>query len=449
MRGQLKNRLSVCLSLVLFLTAAMPYNGILRNFSGLSEVNAETIFTTTEASVFISTSAAVLKVINNEKVETTSPSAGFVKVKSKQPGYAHLVVKEGTDFYQYKITIGEDGKIAVASKEKVVNATGLKMTTTAASIKIGETYDLSVKFVPANTSFQYVKWSSDNTGVAGVDSNGKVTAKAKGTAKITAVWDDYIGNTTPSALTTSAVITVVPKDSKKPGGSSSDDDDDDSSSGGSSSSATNKDTEKKDTTNTTEDDSKVNKDTDKKTDKIMEKYVDVNKNNWFYDAVEYVVSNGMMVGVSDDSFAPNIVVTRAMIVQALYNFEKKPAGFSSNFADVSKDKWYYDAVSWGQTKGIVSGFGNGTFNPNGDITREQMVVILYNYAKLKGFDMTSSDKVSSFKDGAMVSKWAVKAMNWAVHNGIVSGMGDGNLSPKTGTTRAQLAMMLKNFYEKF
>lgn len=463
MKRQFKNRLSISLSLALFLTGVMPYSGsVLQNFAGPVEVNAATAFTTTTASISVTSSAAVFKIINSEILEyTTSPS--IVKVTSKKPGYAHLVLKDGANFFQHKITVAESGNILVGVKESVVNATALEMSTTAANIKVDGTCNLSVVFTPINTSFPYVKWSSSNDSVAVVDSNGKVTGKAEGTAKITAKWNEYIGITTPPALTTSAQITVTHKDGGSTGGFPSDGSSEwnyssgSSSSGSSSSSSpssgSDKDKKNEETPKTTNNDYS-NKTTNIQTevsvkDELMKKYMDVNRSNWFYNAVKYVVTKGMMVGVSDHEFAPNKTVTRAMIVQALYNFEKKPKGFNSKFSDVSNGKWYYNAVSWAQAKGIVAGFEDGTFKPDEGVTREQMVVILYNYAKFKGFSIKTSNKVSNFKDGYMVSKWALEAMNWAVHNGIVSGMENGTLSPKTGTTRAQLATMLKKFDEKF
>lgn len=109
--------------------------------------------------------------------------------------------------------------------------------------------------------------------------------------------------------------------------------------------------------------------------------------------------------------------------------------------------WYYNAVLWAQQNGIVSGYGDGTFHPGTNITREQLAVIFYNYAKLKGYDVSSVNDLSGFTDAGDVSDWALPAMRWAVGSGIMGGYGDGILGPQGTATRAQVAAMLRRFIE--
>ena len=122
----------------------------------------------------------------------------------------------------------------------------------------------------------------------------------------------------------------------------------------------------------------------------------------------------------------------------------------SPFTDVENGPgtaWYYDAVLWAQQNGIVSGYGDGTFHPGTNITREQLAVIFYNYAKYKGYDVSATSDLSGFSDAGDVSPWALDAMHWAVGSGIMGGYGDGILGPQGTATRAQVAAMLHRFIE--
>ena len=200
---------------------------------------------------------------------------------------------------------------------------------------------------------------------------------------------------------------------------------------------------------------KTTEDTDKEEDKDDEStettelnFTDVKENDWFFKGVEYVVDKGIMSGVSENEFAPAGKLTRAMLVQMLYNMESRPACDAENaFMDVPVGQWYTDAVIWANDAKIVSGMGEGLFAPNMEITREQMVVMLYNYAKFKGYDVTASADLSAFADTASVSAWAQPAMQWAVAEGYISGMGDSQLAPQGTATRAEIASVIMRFME--
>lgn len=198
---------------------------------------------------------------------------------------------------------------------------------------------------------------------------------------------------------------------------------------------------------------KTTEDTDKEEDKDDEEttelnFTDVKESDWFYKGVEYVVDKGIMSGVSENEFAPSGKLTRAMLVQMLYNMESRPACDAENaFMDVPVGQWYTDAVIWANDEKIVSGMGEGLFAPNMEITREQMVVMLYNYAKYKGYDVTASADLSAFADTASVSAWAQPAMQWAVAEGYISGMGDSQLAPQGTATRAEIASVIMRFME--
>lgn len=200
---------------------------------------------------------------------------------------------------------------------------------------------------------------------------------------------------------------------------------------------------------------KTTEDTDKEEDKDDEttettklNFTDVKETDWFFKGVEYVVDKDIMSGVSENEFAPSGKLTRAMLVQMLYNMESRPACDAENaFMDVPVGQWYTDAVIWANDAKIVSGMGEGLFAPNMEITREQMVAMLYNYVKYKGYDVTASADLSAFADTASVSTWAQPAMQWAVAEGYISGMGDSQLAPQGTATRAEIASVIMRFME--
>lgn len=176
-------------------------------------------------------------------------------------------------------------------------------------------------------------------------------------------------------------------------------------------------------------------------------FTDVSDADWFYPAVKYVYDNDMMDGVGGSLFAPASQLTRGMIAQVLYNLEKVTGDFDGSFTDVAADEWYADAVNWVAECGIVNGFGDGTFGPEQNITREQMAQILMNYAKYKGYDMTAKGDVSAFTDAAEISGWAQDAVSWAVAEKLLSGKGNGILDPAGTATRAEVAQIFMNFCE--
>ena len=143
-------------------------------------------------------------------------------------------------------------------------------------------------------------------------------------------------------------------------------------------------------------------------------------------------------------------------MQVLYNAEGKPAVTTTKtFPDVKDGGWYKNAVLWAYEVGITSGLGTGNFGVGASITRQDLAVMLYKYAKLKGYSLEAeTGKIDQFADGDKVSSYARTAMDWAVSNGVMSGSGTGDdlstykLNPTGKATRAQCAAMLKNFMTK-
>lgn len=170
-------------------------------------------------------------------------------------------------------------------------------------------------------------------------------------------------------------------------------------------------------------------------------FADVPASSWASDAVAFASSHELMTGTSSDSFAPGAAMTRGMLAVVLHNLASNPDGAASaGFSDVG-DSWYTEAVNWAVSQSIISGYGDGSFGPNDEITREQLAIMLYRYA---GSPTVSSSGLP-FVDADEVSGYAQQAIAWASANGIMSGKSGGVLDPKGGATRAEVAQMLLNF----
>lgn len=174
-------------------------------------------------------------------------------------------------------------------------------------------------------------------------------------------------------------------------------------------------------------------------------FTDTAVSAWYYDAVCYVYEKGMMNGVSDTAFGPEVTTSRAMIVTILHRLEDTPAAKTPDFPDVADGQYYTAAVGWAAEKGIVNGYETGEFRPNDPITREQLAAILYRYASATGCTVSQRGDLTAFADYADVSSYAAEAMSWAVGAGLLSGMGDGTVSPSGQATRAQVAIILQRF----
>lgn len=171
---------------------------------------------------------------------------------------------------------------------------------------------------------------------------------------------------------------------------------------------------------------------------------DVSKDAWYHAAVDYAVEHGIMEGVSETEFSPNTEVTRAQAVQILYNLEGQPTVDGDNeFTDVSG--WYETAVTWAAQTGVATGYGDGTFQPGDNITRQEFAQMLYNYAKYKGYDLTAEGDLSQFPDSGSVADWAEAAMSWANGNELINGHDNGTIDAGGTAIRAQAASILMKF----
>ena len=175
-------------------------------------------------------------------------------------------------------------------------------------------------------------------------------------------------------------------------------------------------------------------------------FSDVRKSDWYYNAVKYVYEHKIMSGTNSTTFASNQNLTRGMIVTMLYNMENHPSiKGTSKFSDVqNKNVYFYNAVVWASNNNVVSGYANGKFGPDDNITREQLATILYNYCRYKGKYSTVYANYSKFSDSNKISSFAKWGMNWAVGNKIVNGS-NGKLNPQGTATRAEAAAMISNY----
>ena len=184
---------------------------------------------------------------------------------------------------------------------------------------------------------------------------------------------------------------------------------------------------------------------------VVQQYVfsDVARNAWYFDAIDYVYRNGLFAGTAATVFSPGTPMTRGMFVTVLYRLDGLPAaGQGGAFTDVANALlYYYDAVTWANANGIVTGYTDGTFQPDRAVTREEMAAIMHRYASFKGRNMQApGDTYDAFPDNNEVSSYAVAAMRWAVSWEIIRGSG-GRLLPRNTATRAEVAQIIYNFCE--
>jgi len=179
-------------------------------------------------------------------------------------------------------------------------------------------------------------------------------------------------------------------------------------------------------------------------------FTDLTQSDWFYKAAQFTYEKKLFNGVSEDHFAPQGSVTRAMLATILYRVAGEPLtlGSGGGFTDVLPGQWYEQGIRWSAQAGIVNGMGDGSFAPGSNVTREQLAVMLYRYAgeyaKIGTDDVGDLER---FGDRAGISAWAEEGLTWAVGAEILNGDTSGNLKPKGFATRAEAATMIQRFYQ--
>ena len=408
----------------------------------------------------------------NKKVTWSSNAPGVAtvdssgKVTAVAPGTATITVTT------------EDGNktatCAVTVTAATVPVTGVTLSQTQASLycnRTPNTLALTARVAPDNATNKAVNWTSSDSAVATVDQNGVVTAVAPGTAVITATAADGRG---ASASCTVTVSSYLPPANPKyritveatQGGTVTADPT------AAKAGATVTLTPAPDrgyqvgsvaVTDRFGDPVAVTEQADGTYTFVMPNgqvtvtvtfaeaplpFHDVTEGDWFYDAVRYAYETGLMDGVGDNLFAPNSQTTRAQLVTILYRLAGEPEpGGDSGFSDVAAGTWYTDAVVWAAENGIVNGTTDATFAPGEDITREQLVTVLYRYAESKGYDVSASADLSGYPDADQIQSYAAESVAWAVAEGLIQGFEDNTLRPAGNATRAQIATILMRFCE--
>ena len=423
---------------------------------GLTEGDTETLTATVEPSdatnknVTWSTSDASIATVTDGVVTAVAPGTATITVTTEDGNKA--------------------ATCAVTVTAATVPVTGVTLNKTSTSLYVGDTETLTPTITPDNATNKNVTWSSDDTSVATVDASGLVTAVARGTAVITATAADGSGASASCTVTVSSYLPPANPNYRitveaAQGGTVTADPT------AAKAGATVTLTPVPDrgyqvgtvaVTDRFGDAVAVTEQADGTYTFVMPNgqvtvtvtfeqaplpFHDVTEGDWFYDAVRYAYENGLMDGVGDNLFAPNSETTRAQLVTILYRLAGEPEpGGDSGFADVETGTWYTDAVAWAAQNGIVNGVSDTEFAPGDDITREQLVTVLYRYAESKGYDVSASADLSGYPDAGQVQDYAQPAMAWAVAEGIVEGV-DGNLNPTGDATRAQIATILMRFCE--
>ena len=413
--------------------------------------------------------------------KTTDSGSDWTNVGSATSSNTYTIDNTTTSMsgYQYRCVVNNSaGSVTSNAVTLTVNAatvpvTGVSLTPASLSLFTGDTATLTATVQPSNATNQNVTWSSDKPDVATVDAAGKVTAVGAGTATITVTTADGSKQATCSVTVTRPYIppanpnykitveatqggTVVVTPTSAKAGTT--------------------------VTLTPVPDQGFALDTLAVTDRFGNPvsltegangtytfvmpdgqvtvtatftetapeplpFTDVAEGDWFYDAVRYAYENGLMDGVGGNRFAPNSATTRAQLVTILYRLEGQPAVSGDlPFTDVEAGTWYTDAILWAAQNNIVNGVSDTEFAPGDDLTRQQLVTILYRYAKAKGCDVSASADLSGYPDADQVQGYAQPTMAWAVAEGIVEGM-DGNLNPAGNASRAQIATILMRFCE--
>lgn len=176
-------------------------------------------------------------------------------------------------------------------------------------------------------------------------------------------------------------------------------------------------------------------------------FTDLSFSDWYYSNARFAYETGLFQGLTATTFSPNTNMNRAMLATVLRRLAGAEGAVpSAGFTDVPAGAWYADAVNWAAGVGAVNGMGDGTFAPDANVTREQMVTMLYRYARdYLGMETPATGDLSVFSDRAGISSWAEDAVSWAVGHGILNGRTGGALDPAGSATRAEVAALLQRF----
>ncbi len=177
--------------------------------------------------------------------------------------------------------------------------------------------------------------------------------------------------------------------------------------------------------------------------KLADIFDDISEDAWYYSDVALIYANGLMTGVSETSFEPSSPATRAQIATILYRLNGNTPSLATPYSDIASTAWYATPVNWASD--LFIDFVDDVFSPSENITRQQLVSVLYNYAQTKGYSVNVEYELTDFNDAEEVAEWAVDAFEWAVSSGIIAGKDGGILDPDSTATRAEIACIISRF----
>ncbi len=181
---------------------------------------------------------------------------------------------------------------------------------------------------------------------------------------------------------------------------------------------------------------------------------DIKPDKWYTDGVLYCYKRGYMAGVYENEFGYRDVMDRQMFATILAKIDRADLSryTEMTFSDVAPGKWYSTAVEWAYQNGYASGIGTNedgavVYGRKNPVTREQLALFFYTYSEKKGYDVDGRADLSGFEDLEILHSWASDAMSWAVDAGLISGTGKTTLSPRDSATRAEVALIIRNYVE--
>lgn len=397
-----------------------------------------------------------------------APSSGNASALTMGAASANVEeVVDGLTSTDYGVVL-TDGTYGIAPI--AVDVTGVALDKTTASLKVGNTTTLTATIAPADATINNVTWSSSDEAIATVDSTGKVTAVAVGSATITAKAGDKTATCAVTVTTASSggsgsskyaitvedadngTVTVSPKFASKGSTVTITVDPDDGyeldeltvlDKNGDEVTVTKKSagkyTFKMPSGKVTVEAAFV-----ESSDENENPFTDVVKSDYYYDAVLWACDNGITCGTSDTTFSPNAICTRAQTVTFLWRAAGSPEPKTTvcPFEDVAESAYYYDAVLWAVENDITAGTSGTTFSPDATVTRAQNVTFLWRWA-----GSPEAETGNTFSDVA-ADAYYCKAVTWAAEEGITSGTTASTFSPDAPCLRSQIVTFLYRFLEQ-
>jgi uncharacterized protein YjdB/C1A family cysteine protease len=334
---------------------------------------------------------------DNKEVQWSSDDSAVASVTDEGVVTAHSV---GTATITCRATDGSGVKaeayVTVEASENDILVSRITLDSNSKEIQVGEKTSFLATVYPDNATNQMVVWSSSDSEVASVDAQGYIYGLVEGQATITCTAADDSGVSATATVTVTKELEVAEWPFKD---------------------------------------------------------VVVKEGNWKYESIKYVYEHGYMTGTSTDTFSPDQPLTRGMVVTVLYRMAGEPdVTYTGNYSDVKASKYYAKPVAWAAQEGIATGYKDGTFGAEKNISRQELAKMIRQFAKQQGYETEASADISKYVDYSKVSAYAVPHMSWAVATGIITGKNKSGklyLDPQGEATRAECAAILKRYEDYY